>query len=164
MSINSSFIFLAIYSNHKDTMKHAPVWVGTKIELRWALHIVNKAIRDGKYLDLPHSSASGNVPSIKIENFDLSSWRHFSARLSFYIFYWYMHVGLPKRFPYKIFERNCRSDFWNIRHWIVKTRCLLTRHDITYVTLHFYTEYISWPTGSMYTKVCNDSLNATIVI
>ena len=43
----------------------------------------NKAIRDGKYL-ARHMPVLGNVHPIKIENFDIFSWRHFSARSSCY--------------------------------------------------------------------------------
>ena len=50
------------------------------------------------------------------ENFDIFSWRHFSARSSFYIINWYGY--LPKRFPWKTFERNCQSSF-EIRHWML---------------------------------------------
>ena len=35
-----------------------------------------------------HMPVIGNVHPIKIENFDIFSWRHFSARSSFYIFNW----------------------------------------------------------------------------
>ena len=45
----------------------------------------NKAIRDGKYI-ARHMSVLGNVHPIKIEKFDIISWRHFSDRSSFYIF------------------------------------------------------------------------------
>ena len=50
--------------------------------------IANKAIRDGKYLALSHSSAWHNVPPIKIKKEDIFSfsWCHFCARSSFYIF------------------------------------------------------------------------------
>ena len=43
----------------------------------------NKAIRDGKYLALPHSSAWQRPPPPPF-----FSWRHFSARSSFYILNW----------------------------------------------------------------------------
>ena len=46
--------------------------------------IHNKAIRDDKHL-ARHMPVLGNVQPIKIEKFDIFSWRHFSARLSFYI-------------------------------------------------------------------------------
>ena len=46
--------------------------------------INDKAIRDGKYL-ARHMPVLGNVHPIKIENFDIFSWRHFSARSIFYI-------------------------------------------------------------------------------
>ena len=36
-----------------------------------------------------HMPVLGNVQPIKIENFDIFSWRHFSARSSFYIINWY---------------------------------------------------------------------------
>ena len=52
----------------------------------------NKAIRDGKYL-AHHMPVLGNVHPIKIENFDIFSWRHFSARSSCYIINWY---GYPR--------------------------------------------------------------------
>ena len=52
----------------------------------------NKAIRDGKYL-ARHMPVLGNVHPIKIENFDIFSWRHFSARSIFYIINWY---GYPR--------------------------------------------------------------------
>ena len=48
----------------------------------------NKAIRDGKYL-ARHMPVLGNVHPIKIENVDIFSWRHFSARSSCYIINWY---------------------------------------------------------------------------
>ena len=51
--------------------------------------------------------------------------------------------ALSKRFPWQIFERNCRSSCWDIRHWIIRqARCLLKRHDATYVRYIFYPEYI----------------------
>ena len=40
-----------------------------------------------------HMPVLGNVHPIKIENFDIFSWRHFSARSSFYIINWY---GYPR--------------------------------------------------------------------
>ena len=45
-----------------------------------------------------------------------------------------------QEFPYKIFEINCRSSFWDIRHWIV-------RRDVYWrgMTSHFYPEYIYLP-------------------
>ena len=49
------------------------------------IHVHNKAIRDGKYLAPPHASDWQRSP----ENFDILSWRNFSARLSFYIINWY---------------------------------------------------------------------------
>ena len=58
-----------------------------------------------------HMPVLGNVHPIKIENLDFFSWRHFTARSSFYIINWYGY--LPKRFPWKIFERNCQSSFWD---------------------------------------------------
>ena len=42
-------------------------------------------------------------------------------------------------------------------------RCLLTMHDVTYERCIFLSR-VHWPTGSMYAKVCNDSLNITIVM
>ena len=40
-----------------------------------------------------HMPVLGNVHPIKIENFDIFSWRHFTARSSFYIINWY---GYPR--------------------------------------------------------------------
>ena len=40
-----------------------------------------------------HMPVLANVHPIKIENFDIFSWRHFSARSSFYIINWY---GYPR--------------------------------------------------------------------
>ena len=42
----------------------------------------------------------------KWKHFDIFSWRHFSARSSFYIINWY-------GYPWKTFERNCQSSFWD---------------------------------------------------
>ena len=36
-----------------------------------------------------HMPVLGNVHPIKIEHFDIFSWRHFTARSSFYIINWY---------------------------------------------------------------------------
>ena len=66
----------------------------------------NKAIRDGKYLALPHSSA-WRRPPIKIENFDNFFVMSFLCSLEFLYF---LLIELPKKLRYKIFERNCRSS------------------------------------------------------
>ena len=52
----------------------------------------------------------GNVHPIKIEIFIFFSWRHFSARSSFYIINWY---GYPRGSHEKTFEGNCLSSFWD---------------------------------------------------
>ena len=107
-----------------------------------------------------HMPMLGNVHPIKIENFDIFSWRHFCARSRFFlIFNWY---GYPRGSHEKIFEGNCRSSFWDIRHWIVKLDVYLRgMTSLTYVTI---LSGVHWHTGSMYAKVCNDSLNITIVL
>ena len=63
-----------------------------------AKNMFNKAIRDGKYLTSPrHMPVLGNVHPIKIENFGIFLWRHFSARSSFYIFNWYGYQEVPMK-------------------------------------------------------------------
>ena len=57
---------------------------------------LNKAIRDGKYL-ARHMPVLDNVHHIKIENFDIFSWRHFSARSSCYIINWYGYQEVPMK-------------------------------------------------------------------
>ena len=74
----------------------------------------NKAIRDGKYL-ARHMPVLGNVHHIKIENFDIFSWRHFSARPSFYIINWY---GYP-RGSHEKYLKEIVSPVFEIHHWIV---------------------------------------------
>ena len=39
-----------------------------------------------------------------------NSWRHFTARSSFYFINWY---GYPRGSHEKTFERNCQSSFWD---------------------------------------------------
>ena len=70
----------------------------------------NKAIRDGKYL-ARHMPVLGNVHPIKIENFDIFSWRHFSDRSSCYIINWYSY-------PRGSHETYLVSLVFEIRHWI----------------------------------------------
>ena len=81
----------------------------------------------------------GNVPPIIIQQIDLFSWRHFCARSSFYIF---NLIELPKKFPYKIFERNCRSSFWDIPHWIVRLAAYW--RGMTALTLHYICIRSTW--------------------
>ena len=52
----------------------------------------------------------GNIHPIKIENFDILSWRHFSARSSCYIINWY---GYPRGSHEKYFKEIVRSSFWD---------------------------------------------------
>ena len=48
------------------------------------------------------------------------------------------------------------SCFWDIRNWIVRLNVYWRgMTSLTYVTL---LSGVHWPTGSMYAKVCNDSL------
>ena len=57
-----------------------------------------------------HMPVLGNVHPIKIENFDIFAWRHFSARSSFfYIINWYgyprdSHEKYLKEFVSPVFE------------------------------------------------------------
>ena len=73
----------------------------------------NKAIRYGKCL-ARHMSVLGNVHPIKIENFDIFSWRHFFARSSFYIINWY---GYP-RGSHEKYLKEIVSPVFEIRQWI----------------------------------------------
>ena len=49
-----------------------------------------------------HMPVLGNFHPIKIETFDIFSWRHFSARSSFYIINWY---GYPRGSHQNIWEK-----------------------------------------------------------
>ena len=62
-----------------------------------------------------HMPVLGNVHPIKIENFDIFSWRHFTARSSFYIINWY---GYP-RGSHEKYLKEIVSPVFEIRHWIV---------------------------------------------
>ena len=62
-----------------------------------------------------HMPVLGNVHPIKIENFDIFSWRHFSVRSSFYIINWY---GYP-RGSHEKHLKEIVSPVFEIRHWIV---------------------------------------------
>ena len=68
--------------------------------------LFNKAIRDGKYL-ARHIPVLGNVHPIKIENFDMFSWRHFS---SCYIINWY---GYPRGSHEKYLKEIVSPVFWD---------------------------------------------------
>ena len=57
----------------------------------------------------------GNVHPIKIEKIDIFSWRHFSARSSFYIINWY---GYP-RGSHEKHLKEIVCPVFEIRHWIV---------------------------------------------
>ena len=57
-----------------------------------------------------HMPVLGNVHPIKIENFDIFLWRHFSVRSSFYIINWY---GYPRGSHEKHLKVNCQSSFWD---------------------------------------------------
>ena len=74
----------------------------------------NKAIRGGKYFTR-HMPVLGNVHPIKIENVDIFSWRHFSARSSCYIINWY---GYP-RGSHEKYLKEIVSPVFEIRYWIV---------------------------------------------
>ena len=56
-----------------------------------------------------------HVYPIKIGNFDI-----FCDVISLLarVFLYFSSIGLPKRFPCKIFTGNCRSSVWDIHHWI----------------------------------------------
>ena len=88
------------------------IWILTKHISNY--NIVNKAIRDGKYL-ARHMPVLGNVHPIKIEKFDIFSWRHFSVRSSCYINNWY---GYPRGSHAK-YLKEIVSLVFEIRHWIV---------------------------------------------
>ena len=62
-----------------------------------------------------HMPVLGNVHPITIENFDIFSWRHFTARSSFYIINWY---GYP-RGSHERYLKEIVSPVFEIRHWIV---------------------------------------------
>ena len=62
-----------------------------------------------------HMPVLGNVHPIKIENFDIFAWSHFSARSSFYIINWY---GYPRGSPEK-YLKEIVSPVFEIRHSIV---------------------------------------------
>ena len=62
-----------------------------------------------------HMPALDNVHPIKIENFDIFSWRHLSARWSFYIINWY---GYP-RGSHEKHLKEIVSPVFEILHWIV---------------------------------------------
>ena len=57
-----------------------------------------------------HKPVLGNVHPIKIENFDIFSWRHFTARSSFYIINWY---GYPRGSHEKYLKEIVGSSFWD---------------------------------------------------
>ena len=54
-----------------------------------------------------HMPVIGKFTPLKSKILIFFSWRHLTARSSFYIINWI------KRFPWKIFERNCQSSFWD---------------------------------------------------
>ena len=56
-----------------------------------------------------HMPVLDNVHPIKIENFDIFSWRHFSARSSFYI----IIDTATQEVPMKNIWKNCQSRFWD---------------------------------------------------
>ena len=74
-------------------------------------HLVNSISNSTSNLSIPiptresemanisprHMPVLGNVHPIKIENFDMFSWRHFSARSSFYIFNWSATQEVPSK-------------------------------------------------------------------
>ena len=62
-----------------------------------------------------HMPVLGNVHPIKIEHFDIFSWRHFSARSSFYIIIWYDY---PRGYHEKYLKEIVSPGF-EIRHWTV---------------------------------------------
>ena len=62
-----------------------------------------------------HMPVLGNVHPIKIENFDIFSWRHFSARSSFYIINWYGY----SRDSHEKYLKEIVSPVFEIRHSIV---------------------------------------------
>ena len=55
-----------------------------------------------------HMPVLGNVHPIKIEKFNICSWRHFSARSSVYIFTWH---GYPRGFHEKYLKEIVGSVF-----------------------------------------------------
>ena len=72
-------------------------------------------------------------------------------------------TGLPKRFPWKIFERNCRSSVYKI-YAIELLGAMSTDEAWRHIPYVVFVSGVHWPTGSLYAKVCNDSLNITIFI
>ena len=61
-----------------------------------------------------HMPVLGNVHPIKIENFDIFSWRHFTARSSFYIINWY---GYPRGSHEKYLKEIVSSVFEIRKYW-----------------------------------------------
>ena len=70
--------------------------------------VTNKAIRDGKYL-ARHMPVLGNVHPIKIENVDI--FRDVISLLARVVIL--LIDTATQEVPMKIFERNCRSSFWD---------------------------------------------------
>ena len=99
-----------------------------------------------------HIPVLGDVPPIKIETFDLLSWRHFSARSIFYIFNWLSYPSnCDKKYLIEIvgqvFEINAIESLGSMstdEAW---------RHLRYYITFAYG---IHIPTWGMYAKVCND--------
>ena len=88
-----------------------------------------------------HMPVLGNVHPIKIENLDIFSWRHFSARSSFYIFNWYAY---PRGFHEK-YLREIVGPVFEI-HAIESIGSMSTDETWRHLcTLHFYPEYIDLP-------------------
>ena len=92
----------------RGRLDHLFIWKSAAVD--------DKHIQGNQRWQIPrHMPVLGNVHPIKIENFDNFSWRHFSARSSFYIINWY---GYPRGFHEK-YLKEIVSPVFEIRHWIV---------------------------------------------
>ena len=77
------------------------------ITYRYAEDIYNKAIRDGKYLAPPHASACQRSPHY---NFDFFFRDVISLLARVFIL---LIDTASQQVRWKIFERNCKSSFWD---------------------------------------------------
>ena len=93
----------------------------------------SKAIRDGKYL-ARHMPVPGNVHPIKIQTFDVSSLRHFSARSRFYIL---INMAAQKVRSQEKHLKEIVGPVFEIYAIELLGSMLLTRHDVIYVRYIF---------------------------
>ena len=116
----------------------------------WTWHAciqkINKAIRDGKYLALPHSSAWQRSPHFCCDVISLL------ARVFIFLI-----DTATQEVPIKKYLKEI------VCHYAIELLGSLPSDEawrhLRYITFVYR---VHWPTGSMYTKVCNDSLNITI--